>query len=143
MNDRMRLICAVVLVLVGLVCIAYAMVSWYQMGTAGAQPAARPPAGRDNGVEPEAAPEGRRHDDKPDAVAAPVAPRQGRQPTGATDAHRKAASLWVLLALPLVFVVMVLIIVMHRWFRPRRRLRTAPSDDTDLWEEAGKRLRLE
>jgi hypothetical protein len=55
-------------------------------------------------------------------------------------APRQAAIMWLTLALPLVFIVFVLMVVLRR-LRPPPMKHTGPSDTTDLWREAGRRLK--
>jgi hypothetical protein len=74
-------------------------------------------------------------------IAAPARhPPDSTDSTDRTAARRQAAILWVGLALPLLFITFVLIVVLRR-LRPPPMKHTGPSDTTDLWQEAGKRMK--
>ena len=183
MNDRLRLLSALLLVAAGLICIVFAVAQWPSAEQSAAElqnetnrrdlngnsnplhdssaneaPGATAPA-EDAPVAPEpgtppateevpAAEEPMDGDSAAVAVppssdaappAAAVSPRSARMP----QARKDALMLWVLTGLPMVFVVLVVIILTLRWLRPRPMARTGPSDTTDLWQEAGKRFRLQ
>jgi hypothetical protein len=78
----------------------------------------------------------------PVSADAPVSAPTMRPPdsSDSSAARRQAAILWVALALPLLFITFVLIVVLRR-LRPPPMKHTGPSDTTDLWQEAGKRMK--
>jgi len=199
MNERLRLVGALTLVAVGLLCIVYALAMWEstepvpretlnpspapthdpalpdptaQPGPPAAPlnpppgtPVVTPPAGQGaqsgppptlpGGTppapvkeplpeQPQLTPDPDLSDRRTDDAAAPVS--SGSNSTGTASGlakpHREALKLWVVAGLPLVFVVLIVVILVLRWFRPKPMPHTGPSDTTDLWLEAGKRFRL-
>jgi hypothetical protein len=79
----------------------------------------------------------------PVSPIAALSPRHPLDPSDSTDrtaARRQAAIMWLLIALPLVFITFVLMILLRR-LRPPPMKHTGPSDTTDLWQEAGRRMK--
>lgn len=188
MNDRLRLMCALLLVTVGLVCFVYAVASWQGVDPSGQGPQNVPPV-RENNIntnplrEPpadatpaktvpadmtpatpvpdHATPADETPADRPPADEAPAegaeagmltpSTTEASPPTAAAPggpkklppAQKEALKLWLLAGLPLVFVVLMVIILVQRWLRPRPMPHAGPSDTTDLWQEAGKRFKLQ
>lgn len=156
MNDRVRITLAVLLVAVGLLCMVYAFVIWRQV-TSGVPPVpvtTPPPESHfdspeetdADGVNAEETEPSESH--KKDAAAALAVasahrpPSEGRTKKMPDEAREKALTLWLVAALPMVFVVLIAILMVRRWARPKPMARTGPSDTTDLWVEAGKRLKI-
>ena len=153
MNDRFRIILAALLVIVGLLCVVHAFVSWQQANDAVPPvPAIMPPPEEDpedtgaDDVNTDEAPSA--ESDENDVAGAPVVAPAPKPPSddpaqGPTDKAREGALiLWLVAALPMVFVVFVAALLVRRWARPKPMVRTGPSDTTDLWVEAGKRLKI-
>jgi hypothetical protein len=178
MDEWLRRIAALVLVAVGLACLAYAAASLYRNSSPVA-PAA-PVGGSAGGAEPDrrqsgapladSAPGGAGADsaapaeppdeagDNPPAPAetpaeapqkptdsqvagAPPALQPRTTPMDADDARRRAIGLWArVTSLLLVVLFAMLVLIIHR-LRPRPMKRSGPTDTTDLWQEAGKRLK--
>ena len=153
MNDRLRLILALVLVAVGLACVVYATITWQRLEPPPGEPASprvepredeggETPPGEPGDVEsPQGVQEDRdvRNDERESHSPVVVASGEGPQ----KRQTRAAARLWLLLALPLVFVSLAVLVFVLRWARPKPMKHTGPTDTTDLWQEAGKRLRIE
>jgi len=138
MNDRLRVIAAVVLVLVGSACIVYAMVAWYRMdhpaGSTNRVPPAEPPVEQPSGGEPSGT--------GADVTAPPEdSPSRPRSPAPRSRAPDEVRWIWLAAGLPLAAIVLVIVLLIPRWLRPPPMRRTGPSDTADLWQEAGKRLK--
>ena len=136
MDRRVRTVSAVLLVLIGLACVVYAVVSWHQMESEA------PPPVRGDGAEKQSLPAENRADGDASGTPAAAPTRTDSRAPHKTEAYKRAVGLWVVAALPLVFVALVVIIMVQRWLRPEPMPRTGASDTTDLWQEAGKRLKL-
>ncbi len=118
---------AVLLIVIGVACIAYAVVGLRKANQSlqPIQPApASPQVQQDEG-----------------AAAARGIASEGSGGKTETTPLRAWAWHWLLLVLLLVLLMVVAMIVLRR-VRPARLQRHAPpSDTTDLWREAGKRLK--
>jgi cytoskeletal protein RodZ len=53
----------------------------------------------------------------------------------------KSEMLWVMTVLPLLFAFLILGLILIRRLRPRPLKRSGPSDMTDAWQEAGRRMK--
>jgi len=139
MGDRLRLVAAVVLVLVGAACIVYAVTAWYRMDHPAGPPNRVAPPSEEPGDVPA---EGADRDGGADVPATPDA-SQSRDPSsvprGRTPDERRW--LWLAAGLPLAAIVLIIVLLIPRWLRPPPMRRTGPSDTADLWQEAGKRLK--
>jgi len=66
-------------------------------------------------------------------------------PAGRTreQAKREAWALWIVVTLGLFLILFLGAVLVVRRVRPRPMPRTGPTDNTDLWQEAGRRIKLE
>lgn len=153
MNDRFRMALAVLLVIVGLLCVIYALVAWRQANNSvSPDPVITPLEDRPEDTDTDDTDtdevEPAESDKKKDApttsavVSAPKPPSENPAQGPTDKAHKKAIILWLVAVLPMVFVVLVAALLVRRWARPKPMVRTGPSDTTDLWVEAGKRLKI-
>ena len=119
---------AVVLIVAGLACVGYALAS---LGTGG------PPV-------PGVASEQEASELQSEISAEEVSDGASPVPPGskAEKARRRAMILWATVALPLLFLLLFVALLAIRRMRPGPLRRGGPSDTTDLWREAGKRLKL-
>ena len=118
---------AVLLIVISVACIVYAVVE-LRKANQSLQPIQPAPA----------SPQG--HQDEGAGAARGIA-SEGSGGETETIPLRQWARHWLLLVLLLVLLMVVALIMLRR-FRPARLQRRAPpSDTTDLWREAGKRLK--
>ena len=149
MNERLRSAGAVVLVLVGLLCVVYAAVEIYHLADAGAP--ALPAAGGADDADADRLAPGSPDEEDPAAGAGLLSgdsARAARPRRSPDEAHAAALKLWTQMLVPLatgaVVAIVLLVLGLHvvRRFRPRPMPHGRPSDTTDLWQEAGRRFKL-
>jgi len=136
MSNRLRILVAVLLVLVGTACIVYAVASWYHMERLNA------PA---NHVQPRIEHPSTNAEEAPgsDTSALPDDSRgKARAPGRRGHAIDETRRLWLVVGLPIALMALMVIILIPRWLKPRPMRRSGPSDSSDPWREAGKRLKL-
>ena len=119
---------AVLLIVIGVVCIVYAAAELrkanQQLGPI------QPPA---KSLESD--------EGKEASLPKGVAARETRSKRLDKDAVWGLLRHWLLIALLLVVVMVVALLALRRFRPPRLHRRPPPSDMTDLWQEAGKRLK--
>ncbi len=149
MNNRLASAIALLLIAAGAILVAYAALSLRHSPTEPSRPPAPSRAERPVPT----------HIEEPDSESAAAVTPSPSTPSSAvlaaapakrpadlpdssdrTAARRQAAVLWLGLALPLLFITFVLIVVLRR-LRPPPMKHTGPSDTTDLWQEAGRRMK--